>query len=66
MKGLSLKCPSGIIGSAVDFGVTTVFEDQRTCSHKGSTQYCTKFLHTINFEENFKSNCIGKDKCSIE
>jgi hypothetical protein len=37
INGMILKCPSGLIGSAVDFGVTTVFEDQRTCSHKGST-----------------------------
>jgi len=46
--GIQLQCPSGKISGVSDFGITTPFEDQLSCTRNSTTQYCYQFLHTQN------------------
>jgi hypothetical protein len=50
---VNLKCHSGQITQLIDFGITTKFENQHSCSRQVNTQYCNKFIHDTNFREYF-------------
>lgn len=60
---LSLKCGVGMISDLVDFGITTKFEDQESCTRKVTTQYCNKFINSEAFRNHFKTHCIGRTDC---
>jgi hypothetical protein len=53
---MSVQCPDGsTIKGLKEFGITTMFEDQRSCarSRATGTQYCDQFMHNENFEAFF-------------
>jgi len=60
---LSLACGAGMISELVDFGITTKFEDQESCTRKISTQYCNKFINSQEFKDHFKNHCMGRTDC---
>jgi hypothetical protein len=61
-----LKCASGaLIDQIVDFGITTMFEDQKACSRKDGIQYCDQFFHDDNFREYFETECKDRRHCDI-
>ena len=63
---MSLKCASGsVIDEVVDFGITTMFEDQQACSRKETTQYCDQFFHDDNFRDFFNNECKDKRHCAL-
>lgn len=45
MATANFKCKSGVVASVVDFGMTTKYENQQSCSRMTGTQYCNEFLH---------------------
>jgi hypothetical protein len=63
---LSLKCASGaLLEKVVDFGITTIFEDQKACSRKNGIQYCDQFFHDENFKEYFDVECKDRRHCDL-
>jgi hypothetical protein len=60
-NSIEYSCTTGSISKLESFGITTMFEDNRS----DGTQYCDQFLHNLNFEEFFNKNCIGQASCSI-
>ena len=65
---MSVQCPDGSsIKGLKEFGITTMFEDQRSCARSKASgpQYCDQFIHNENFEEFFAETCSGKQNCII-
>jgi hypothetical protein len=42
-----------------------MFEDNKSCSREDGTQYCNQFLHDLNFEDFFSTQCMGKSSCQL-
>jgi len=64
----TFQCSHGSqIGGLSDFGVLTMFENQKACvrSSETGTQYCNQYFHDQLFREHFISECIGKQSCAI-
>ena len=64
--GVHLQCQAGLISELVDFGISTKYEEQLTCSRKVSTQYCDQFLSDPDFRDYFKSQCRTSETCTID
>jgi len=62
---IGLECRSGLIGSLVDFGITTKFEEQASCSRKEGTQFCNQYLNDQEFKNFYNKKCQTKTNCTI-
>lgn len=60
-----LTCNRGRVTDLVDFGITTKFEDQHSCSKFAQTQYCQQFLDYDAIYDFFQKECRNKEKCFV-
>ena len=60
-----LTCNRGRVTDLVDFGITTKFEDQHSCSKFAQTQYCQQFLDFDSIYDFFQKECRNKERCFV-
>lgn len=63
---IEIECGSGNIDVLIDFGVTTKYENQHSCSRLTGSQYCNQFFHDLNFKVHFQTECMGRKDCQLK